>query len=104
MTGDESRLPTTRRIIVTIDPFPLPQPTSCLRDFLKGSYEHRNIRFGVREHAMSAICNGIQAYGWCVTQNAGLLSSHRDSYYYLKIFILSYYYLARGTVAIHSAQ
>jgi transketolase len=33
------------------------------KDFLKGSYDQRNIRFGVREHAMSAICNGISAYG-----------------------------------------
>ncbi|KAJ3288115.1 Transketolase [Borealophlyctis nickersoniae] len=28
-----------------------------------GSYAGRYIRFGVREHAMAAICNGIEAYG-----------------------------------------
>jgi transketolase len=28
-------------------------------DFQKGAYENRNIRFGVREHGMGAICNGI---------------------------------------------
>ncbi len=28
-------------------------------DVQKGSYQGRNIRFGVREHAMGAICNGI---------------------------------------------
>ncbi|WP_036485616.1 transketolase [Myxosarcina sp. GI1] len=28
-------------------------------DFQKGHYENRNIRFGVREHGMGAICNGI---------------------------------------------
>ena len=28
-------------------------------DFQKGAYENRNIHFGVREHAMGAICNGI---------------------------------------------
>ncbi|MCU0533308.1 MAG: transketolase [Hydrococcus sp. Prado102] len=28
-------------------------------DFQKGHYENRNLRFGVREHAMGAICNGI---------------------------------------------
>ena len=28
-------------------------------DFQKGQYENRNIHFGVREHAMGAICNGI---------------------------------------------
>lgn len=29
------------------------------KDFQKGSYEGRNLRFGVREHGMGAICNGI---------------------------------------------
>ncbi|NDJ18267.1 transketolase [Myxacorys almedinensis] len=28
-------------------------------DFQKGSYDGRNLRFGVREHGMGAICNGI---------------------------------------------
>lgn len=28
-------------------------------DFQKGSYANRNLRFGVREHGMGAICNGI---------------------------------------------
>ena len=28
-------------------------------DFQKGSYAGRNLRFGVREHGMAAICNGI---------------------------------------------
>ncbi len=27
-------------------------------DFQKGQYKERNLRFGVREHAMGAICNG----------------------------------------------
>ncbi|AFZ34502.1 transketolase [Stanieria cyanosphaera PCC 7437] len=27
--------------------------------FQKGAYQNRNLRFGVREHAMGAICNGI---------------------------------------------
>eukprot|EP00183_Erythrolobus_madagascarensis_P002926 CAMPEP_0185849650 /NCGR_PEP_ID=MMETSP1354-20130828/4085_1 /TAXON_ID=708628 /ORGANISM="Erythrolobus madagascarensis, Strain CCMP3276" /LENGTH=732 /DNA_ID=CAMNT_0028550217 /DNA_START=57 /DNA_END=2255 /DNA_ORIENTATION=- len=35
-------------------------------NFLKETPEGRNIRFGVREHGMGAICNGIQLY------NAGL--------------------------------
>jgi transketolase len=35
----------------------------CSKDFQKHSPEGRNIRFGVREHAMAAICNGIEAYG-----------------------------------------
>jgi transketolase len=28
-----------------------------------GAYTGRYIRFGVREHGMAAICNGLQAYG-----------------------------------------
>ncbi|NEO28621.1 MAG: transketolase, partial [Kamptonema sp. SIO4C4] len=28
-------------------------------DFQKGQYENKNVRFGVREHGMGAICNGI---------------------------------------------
>lgn len=32
-------------------------------DFQKGQYQNRNIRFGVREHGMGAICNGIAAHG-----------------------------------------
>lgn len=32
-------------------------------DFQKGSYEGRNLRFGVREHGMGAICNGIALHG-----------------------------------------
>ncbi len=36
-------------------------------DFKKGAYENRNIHFGVREHAMGAICNGI------LLHNSGLV-------------------------------
>ncbi|MBD2082396.1 transketolase [Leptolyngbya sp. FACHB-17] len=32
-------------------------------DFQKGSYQNRNLRFGVREHGMGAICNGIALHG-----------------------------------------
>ncbi len=32
-------------------------------DFQKNAYENRNIRFGVREHAMGAISNGIALHG-----------------------------------------
>lgn len=31
----------------------------CSGNFQKGAYENRNIHFGVREHGMGAICNGI---------------------------------------------
>ncbi|MDB9517765.1 transketolase [Roseofilum reptotaenium CS-1145] len=37
-------------------------------DFQKGKYENRNLRFGVREHGMGAICNGI------VLHKTGLIS------------------------------
>lgn len=33
-------------------------------DFQKGAYENRNLRFGVREHGMGAICNGIALSGY----------------------------------------
>jgi len=36
-------------------------------DFQKGSYQERNVRFGVREHGMGAICNGIGLH------NSGLI-------------------------------
>lgn len=36
-------------------------------DFQKGSYQERNMRFGVREHAMGAICNGVGLH------NSGLI-------------------------------
>jgi transketolase len=36
-------------------------------DFQKGAYANRNIHFGVREHAMGAICNGI------LLHNSGLI-------------------------------
>ncbi|NJK49853.1 transketolase [Candidatus Gracilibacteria bacterium] len=32
-------------------------------DFQKGQYGNRNLRFGVREHGMGAICNGIALHG-----------------------------------------
>lgn len=37
--------------------------TKASGDFQKGAYENRNIHFGVREHAMGAICNGIALHG-----------------------------------------
>lgn len=39
----------------------------CSTDFQKGTYAGRNLRFGVREHAMGAICNGIALH------NTGLI-------------------------------
>jgi len=35
----------------------------CSGDFQKNKYENRNVHFGVREHAMGAICNGIALHG-----------------------------------------
>ncbi len=34
-----------------------------LGDFQKGQYQNRNIHFGVREHGMGAICNGMALHG-----------------------------------------
>lgn len=39
----------------------------CSGNFQKGEYENRNLRFGVREHGMGAICNGIALH------NSGLI-------------------------------
>ena len=36
-------------------------------DFQRGAYENRNVHFGVREHAMGAICNGMALH------NSGLI-------------------------------
>jgi len=36
---------------------------ACAGDFQKASPEGRYMRFGVREHGMAAICNGMFAYG-----------------------------------------
>lgn len=38
----------------------------CSHDFQAGARTGRYLRFGVREHAMAAICNGIAAYGGLV--------------------------------------
>jgi transketolase len=35
----------------------------CSGDFQKGQYQNRNVRFGVREHGMGAICNGMALHG-----------------------------------------
>jgi transketolase len=34
----------------------------------------RNIRFGVREHAMAAVCNGLHAYGGLISYGATFLN------------------------------
>ncbi|MGK7932813.1 MAG: transketolase, partial [Microcystaceae cyanobacterium] len=35
----------------------------CSGEFQKGQYENRNVHFGVREHAMGAICNAMALHG-----------------------------------------
>jgi transketolase len=47
---------------------------TCSKDFQKNSKEGRNIRFGVREHAMAAICNGMAAYGGFIPYGATFLN------------------------------
>eukprot|EP00933_Yihiella_yeosuensis_P067608 TRINITY_DN7253_c1_g1_i2.p1 TRINITY_DN7253_c1_g1~~TRINITY_DN7253_c1_g1_i2.p1 ORF type:complete len:792 (-),score=188.33 TRINITY_DN7253_c1_g1_i2:354-2729(-) len=34
----------------------------CTGDFLKGSYEERNFRFGIREFGMGAVCNALSLH------------------------------------------
>ena len=43
-------------------------------DFQKASPAGRNIRFGVREHAMAAICNGLALYGGLLPFGATFLN------------------------------
>lgn len=42
-------------------------------DFEAGQYENRNMRFGVREHAMGAIANGMAAHGGLIPYTATFL-------------------------------
>lgn len=46
----------------------------CSKDFQKNSHDGRNIRFGVREHAMAAVCNGLAAYGGIIPYCATFLN------------------------------
>ena len=42
-------------------------------DFQAGQYANRNVRFGVREHAMGAIVNGMSAHGGLIPYSATFL-------------------------------
>merc|ERR1712137_179168 len=44
------------------------------QDFQHGNYQGRNIRFGVREHAMAAVVNGFACYGGFVPYGATFLN------------------------------
>jgi transketolase len=46
----------------------------CSKDFQKETPEGRNIRFGVREHAMAAICNGLHAFGGLISYGSTFLN------------------------------
>ncbi len=43
-------------------------------DFQKGEYHNRNLWFGVREHGMGAICNGIGRHGGVIPYGATFLT------------------------------
>ncbi len=43
-------------------------------DFEKGAYENRNFWFGVREHGMGAICNGMGCHGGLIPYGATFLT------------------------------
>jgi len=44
------------------------------KDFQKDHPEGRNVRFGVREHAMAAICNGLSSYGGMIPYCSSFLN------------------------------
>jgi transketolase len=46
----------------------------CSGDFQKATRANRYFRFGVREHGMFAVCNGIAAYGACIPYCATFLN------------------------------
>jgi len=46
----------------------------CSIDFQKKTPQGRNLRFGVREHGMAAICNGLIAYGAFISYGATFLN------------------------------
>jgi len=46
----------------------------CSKDFQKHTPEGRNIRFGVREHGMAAVCNGLEAYGGFIAYGSTFLN------------------------------
>lgn len=46
----------------------------CAKDFQKDNRSGRYLRFGVREHGMVAICNGISAYGGFIPFSATFLN------------------------------
>jgi len=43
-------------------------------DFLKNQFHGRNLRFGVREHAMAAVVNGLAAFGGFIPYGATFLN------------------------------
>ncbi|MGJ3245420.1 MAG: transketolase [Elainellaceae cyanobacterium] len=43
-------------------------------NFQKGAYENRNIWFGVREHGMGAVCNGMGRHGGVIPYGATFLT------------------------------
>lgn len=58
-------------------------------DFQKDSPQGRYIRFGVREHGMAAICNGISAYGGYVPFSATFLNFIEYAYGAVRLSALS---------------
>lgn len=46
----------------------------CSKDYQKKTPEGRNIRFGVREHGMASICNGLAAYSGFIPYGATFLN------------------------------
>jgi transketolase len=45
-------------------------------DVEKGAWDKRNLNFGIREHAMASICNGLSLHGGVVPYCATFLTFH----------------------------
>jgi len=63
----------------------------CSKDFQKHSPDGRNIRFGVREHGMAAICNGLHAYGGFISYGATFLNFIGYAYGAVRLSAISHF-------------
>lgn len=68
--------PSTNTALAGVDDFEPPHLANADRQGANGGrwlYSGRNLHFGVREHAMAAICNGLSAHGGLLPFNATFL-------------------------------
>lgn len=75
-----------------LTPSNLTRPASAnLTDFAPGNYAGRYLRFGVREHAMTAIVNGLDAHGGLIPFGATFLNFIGYALGALRLAALSHY-------------